>query len=175
MPCHVVLLSLFSLDLSLARVLGPKTTCSVINMTSSSLDGASLADISGSNYKARFNRVSRYGQSRSMLSDHRRKSCITEFEEDIAAASKNQFEELFVKFCSSSTIHGTYFWIASSSPFSRISWAIIVMLGIVSATWIINSSFNAWKEHPVITSVMQKSIEEIHFPAITVCPLDDTR
>ena len=43
------------------------------------------------------------------------------------------------------------------------------------ATWIIKNSFAAWEEHPVVTSVMQKSIEEINFPAITICPLDDTR
>ena len=50
-----------------------------------------------------------------------------------------------------------------------------VMLGIFLATWIIKNSFSAWEEHPVVTSVMQKSIEEINFPAITICPLDDTR
>jgi hypothetical protein len=27
----------------------------------------------------------------------------------------------------------------------------------------------------VVTSVMQQSIEEIQFPAITLCPMDDTR
>ena len=35
--------------------------------------------------------------------------------------------------------------------------------------------FSAWKENPVVTSVMQKSIEEIPFPAITICPQDNTR
>ena len=52
---------------------------------------------------------------------------------------------------------------------------VTVILGIFMAGWIIKNSFSAWEEHPVVTSVMQKSIEEINFPAITICPLDDTR
>ncbi len=104
-----------------------------------------------------------------MMGDSRRKSCITEFESDLGKAAKSPFQvrsrlksdlsnnclpdfnlsipplfvmqELFAKFCSSSTIHGTYFWIASSSPLSRIGWGIIVIMGIISATWIINSKF----------------------------------
>ena len=110
-----------------------------------------------------------------MFSDTRRKSCITEFEEELCKAASNPFQELFSKFCSSSTIHGTYFCIASSTILARILWGIIVCLGIVSAAWIINSSFAAWQEHPVITSVQQSSIEIVPFPAITICPLDHTR
>ena len=87
-----------------------------------------------------------------MFSDTRRKSCITEFEEELCKSASNPFQELFSKFCSSSTIHGTYFCIASSTIVARILWGIIVCLGIVSAAWIINSSFAAWQEHPVITS-----------------------
>ena len=121
------------------------------------------------------------------------------------------FAELFAKFCTSSTIHGTYFWITPHSIVSRMIWVLIVILGGFSATWIINESFrsktwafflalrlsdcnswikiwvldswkkaqvsnlSAWKENPVITSVMQKSIEEISFPAITICPQENTR
>ena len=96
-------------------------------------------------------------------------------DEDKDKNKSTSLQDLFAKFCSSSTIHGTYFWNAARSPMARIAWGAIVLLGIISATWIINSSFKAWQEHPVITSVMQKSIEEIYFPAITICPLDDTR
>ena len=85
------------------------------------------------------------------------------------------FGDLFSKFCASSTIHGTYFWTEARTPIARIVWGAIVLLGIFSATFIINSSFKAWQDHPVVTSVMQKSIEEIRFPAITLCPMDDTR
>lgn len=89
--------------------------------------------------------------------------------------NESNLTHLFRKFCSSSTIHGTYFWSESRSPVAKTLWGLIVLFGIVSATFIINSSFEGWKDNPVITSVMQKSIEEIPFPAITICPLDDTR
>ena len=78
------------------------------------------------NYRKRFHRVSRrHHGSKSMMSDTRRKSCITEFEEDLGKAAKNPFQELFAKFCSSSTIHGTYFWIASGSYLVRAAWGLI--------------------------------------------------
>eukprot|EP00094_Tigriopus_californicus_P011134 TCALIF_10745-PA protein Name:"Similar to ppk28 Pickpocket protein 28 (Drosophila melanogaster)" AED:0.17 eAED:0.17 QI:0/0/0/0.66/1/1/3/0/792 len=83
--------------------------------------------------------------------------------------------DLFHKFCSSSTIHGTYFWTESKSRLAKIAWGIIVLMGVLFAIFIINSSFKGWKDNPVVTSVMQKSIEEIPFPAITICPMDDTR
>ena len=88
---------------------------------------------------------------------------------------EHSFGDLFTKFCSSSTIHGTYFWSEAKTPIARLVWGVIVLMGIFSATFIINSSFKAWQDHPVVTSVMQKSIEEIEFPAITLCPMDDTR
>jgi len=30
------------------------------------------------------------------------------------------FEQLFSKFCTSSTIHGTYFWTAAKTPLARL-------------------------------------------------------
>ena len=50
-----------------------------------------------------------------------------------------------------------------------------MVVGIVLAGFVIRSSFIGWQDNPMITSVMQKSIEEIPFPAITICPMDDTR
>ena len=95
---------------------------------------------------------------------------VTDKEED-----PQMMNDLFKKFCNSSTIHGTYFWVESRSAMSKVMWGIIVFLGIASATLIIRSSFNSWDEHPVVTSVWQIPIEEVEFPAITICPLDDTK
>ncbi len=84
--------------------------------------------------------------------------------------------DLFHKFCSSSTIHGTYFLTeTTTSRIARLGWAVVVFLGIIAATFIINRSFEGWKKNPIITSVAQKPIESIYFLAITICPLDDTR
>ena len=89
--------------------------------------------------------------------------------------SNNDMNLMFEKFCASSTIHGTYFWSESRSPLAKAVWMAIVAIGIASATYIIRSSFKGWEDNPVITSVMQKSIEEIPFLAITICPLGNTR
>jgi hypothetical protein len=61
----------------------------------------------------------------------------------------SNFWDLFSKFCASSTIHGTYFWAEARTPIARVVWGAIVVLGIFSATFIINSSFKAWQDHPV--------------------------
>ena len=103
-----------------------------------------LSPTRADNYRKRFHRVSRrhHGSngSKSMFSDARRKSCITEFEEDLGKAAKNPFQELFAKFCSSSTIHGTYFWIASGSHLARAAWGLI---GTVHESSLIDEVLNS--------------------------------
>ena len=83
--------------------------------------------------------------------------------------------ELFRKFCATSTIHGTYFWYESTSVLSRTIWYIIVIMGMALATLFIYWHNVSWQLHPVVTSVKQIPIEEVHFPSITICPLDNTR
>ena len=63
----------------------------------------------------------------------------------------------------------------SSTIWGKIIWVTIVIVGIVGSAWIIDNSFKAWSEAPVITSVEQILIEQVPFPAITVCPLEKTR
>lgn len=82
---------------------------------------------------------------------------------------------LFHKFCCSSTIHGTYYWMESKTASGKSFWVAMVVMGVLMSVFIIRSSFAGWKDNPVITSVMQKSIEEIPFPSITICPTDETR
>ena len=84
-------------------------------------------------------------------------------------------QETYRRFCASSSIHGTYFWYESKTFFTRCVWHIIVIVGMCLATMFIYQQNLAWKQNPVVTSVKQIPIEEIHFPAITVCPLDHTR
>ena len=81
----------------------------------------------------------------------------------------------FDRFCDSSTIHGTYYWAESSTIFGKLLWVTIVIIGISASGWIIDNSFRAWAQAPVITSVEQILIEQVPFPAITVCPLEKTR
>ena len=85
------------------------------------------------------------------------------------------YTDLFKEFCASSSIHGTYFFHFSKSNVSKIIWIGVVGIGIILAGVAINSSFQEWKKHPVITSVAQIPIEEIDFPSVTICPLVDSR
>ena len=140
-------------------------------MTSVSLDGFSPRDL---HFHSRVQPRYSLDMNKSSAAGLRKKS--SELDHEISTEeSAAPFKELFDRFCWSSSIHGTYFWIGSNTTKAKVSWFIIVIMGIIMAIWIINNSFKAWREHPVVTSVMQKSIEEIHFPAITICPMDDTR
>ena len=97
------------------------------------------------------------------------------FKENLSKGKNSPFQELFSKFCNNSTIHGIYFCNASITGIhGRIIWGIIVCVAIIVSAWSINNSFARWQEHPVITKVEQKSIEVIPFPAITICPSDET-
>ena len=112
----------------------------------------------------------------------------------------NQYKMTFFflllrRFCESSTIHGTFFWSESATIWGKIIWVAIVVIGISGSGWIIDNSFKvktnlsknskewhlkflyfkAWADAPVITSVEQILIEQVPFPAITVCPLENTR
>ena len=97
------------------------------------------------------------------------------FQENLSKGKNSPFQELFSKFCNNSTIHGIYFCNASITGIhGRIIWGIIVCVAIIVSAWSIDNSFARWQEHPVITKVEQESIEVIPFPAITICPSDET-
>ena len=96
-------------------------------------------------------------------------------QEKISKGKNSPFQELFSKFCNTSTIHGIYFCNSSiNGILGRIIWGVIVIVAMIISAWSINNSFEHWRDHPVITAVEQKSIEVITFPAITICPLDQT-
>ena len=98
-----------------------------------------------------------------------------DYEKASVSEDFKRIQVLFGKFCSSSTIHGTYFWSESQNPLSKLIWAGVVLVGIALATFTIKRSFQSWAENPVVTSVLQIPIEKIAFPAITICPVDDNR
>ncbi|XP_040569255.2 uncharacterized protein [Lepeophtheirus salmonis] len=85
------------------------------------------------------------------------------------------FRDLFSSFCSSSTIHGTFFIKESKTSFGKLIWSCIILIGIGMSSWIIQKSFQSWKSNPIVTSVMQISIEELDFPSITICHMESNR
>ena len=46
----------------------------------------------------------------------------------------------------------------------------MVVLGFLTAFYLINSSYSMWLQSPVSTSIETKSIADLDFPTITICP-----
>ena len=52
----------------------------------------------------------------------------------------------------------------------KIAWSFIVCLCFFSAGYLIHSSYSAWQESPVSTSITTHPIADLDFPTVTVCP-----
>lgn len=100
---------------------------------------------------------------------------ILSFITKLSVRTKQTYAELFQEFCTSSTVHGTYFWAAPGSKATKVIWGFIVFCGIGSAAIIINNSFKDWEKHPIMTNVCQAPVEEINMPSLTICPMNDNR
>ena len=72
-------------------------------------------------------------------------------------------------FLESSTIHGLTY-ISTTRKYVRLLWTIVVIIGFTTAGVIIYQSFETWAETPISTTTETRSIREITFPKVTVCP-----
>ena len=79
------------------------------------------------------------------------------------------------RFCRSSTIHGTYYIAEAKGPYAKAFWGCILTVSILCAGGTIFYSMQSWNSSPSTTSVKQIAIEQVQFPAITICPIDNTR
>ena len=91
----------------------------------------------------------------------------------IKKITRNRIVDTTKEYSSASTIHGISY--LSSDHISipgRILWAIVVLLAIISTTFQVVKLYNEWEDNPVITTLdtIALPIEEIEFPAITICP-----
>ena len=50
----------------------------------------------------------------------------------------------------------------------------MVVLGFITAGYLISKSYLAWQESPVATSITTHPISELDFPTVTVCPPKDS-
>ena len=72
-------------------------------------------------------------------------------------------------FLESSTIHGLTY-ISTTSKYVRLLWTIVVIIGFTTAGVIIYQSFETWADTPISATTETRSIREITFPKVTVCP-----
>ena len=91
----------------------------------------------------------------------------------IKKITRNRIIDTTKQYCSTSTIHGISYLSSDhiSTP-GRILWAIVVLLAIISTTFQVIKLYNEWEDHPVVTTLdtISLPIEEIEFPAVTICP-----
>ena len=75
----------------------------------------------------------------------------------------------FKEFLESSTIHGL-FYIATNRRVARLLWICVVIAGFTAAGVLIQQSFSSWDENPVSTTIESRSISDLEFPGVVVCP-----
>ena len=78
--------------------------------------------------------------------------------------------EILREFLESSTIHGLTYISTSKSRAGKVFWALVVIGGFCSASYLINNSYVEWSASPVATTIHTVPIEELPFPKVTVCP-----
>ena len=73
------------------------------------------------------------------------------------------------EFLESSSIHGLAY-IASNRRLVRLFWLCVVISGFIGAGVLIHQSLSSWTESPVSTTIDTRSITDLDFPNVTVCP-----
>jgi hypothetical protein len=75
-------------------------------------------------------------------------------------------------FCDEITLHGFMYIAPSRCILSKIIWICVIIVSGVSAVLVVQTLFNNWSSHPIVTTIDSTSypVNEIPFPAVTVCP-----
>ena len=76
-------------------------------------------------------------------------------------------------FLESSSIHGLAH-ISRNRKLKQTFWLIVVVVGFISAFFLIYTSFQSWHESPVKTMTETLPISEMKLPKVTVCPPKNT-
>ena len=87
----------------------------------------------------------------------------------IIFSSLNMAVKELKQFFEQSTIHGLYH-ISTVRRWPRLLWILIVIGGFCGAGYLINESFDNWKQSPISTTIETLPISQITFPNVTVCP-----
>ena len=76
-------------------------------------------------------------------------------------------------FLESSSIHGLNY-ISTTRKCVKLFWILVVFTGFTGAAILVHQSFKAWEESPVSTTIETRTIPELTFPKVTVCPPKNT-
>ena len=87
--------------------------------------------------------------------------------------AKRALAKTIKEYGSDSTAHGiSYLVDETRSKGERIFWAVVVCLAMVFTIYQMGTLHMQWQDNPVITELdtVALAIEEIEFPAVTICP-----
>ena len=75
------------------------------------------------------------------------------------------------------TVHGFRYVVGGRDVFERAFWVIVILLGFTLSSILVLQSFENWESTPLQTTIETVSlpIEELDFPAITVCNPDSLK
>lgn len=76
---------------------------------------------------------------------------------------------------SETTVHGFQYVVGAQNIFERLLWIALIFIGFVLSGILIQSALTSWSDTPLQTTIEKVSlpIEDIEFPAITVCDTDN--
>ena len=72
-------------------------------------------------------------------------------------------------------MHGFKYWYTASTPTAQGLWAFVTFLGIALSAHFIYDANLRWQNDPTVTAIKTIPIQKIQFPAITICPIDQSR
>ena len=93
-----------------------------------------------------------------------RTGTVTSVQLSIAGGMEG-FKEVF----QSSSIHGVDH-ILSERKLFKVFWICVVLSGFIGAGILIAQCFQSWEESPVSTTIETRSISDLEFPGVVVCP-----
>ena len=72
--------------------------------------------------------------------------------------------EGFQEFLESSTLHGLVYISTCKYKVQKIFWVCVVVLGFMTAGYLIRGAFLDWEENPVSTTIETFPIRDVPFP-----------
>jgi formate-dependent nitrite reductase membrane component NrfD len=66
----------------------------------------------------------------------------------------------FRAYCEATSIHGFAYWVAAPRLLEKLFWVVVVIIGFVCASLIINKSVDDWQKHPGV--VMIKTFSKVY-------------
>ena len=80
-------------------------------------------------------------------------------------------------YCELTALHGFAYLVSGRNVAATIFWVLAVLVSVLWALWNCINSFIDLQAEPIILNIqtLKYSPDRLAYPAITICPMDDTR